>query len=92
MNMAVVPIFPTLVGSGRTCGLLCAGTVATAPGWLLWETATPTTVATAGTTVAVATAVVSVAAVVECVLLLCRGVYVGWWLLANGHAELLDVC
>ena len=92
MSMAVVPIFPTLVGSGRTCGLLCAGTVATEPGWLLWETTTTTTVATAGTAVAVATAVASVAAIVECVLLLCRGVDVGRGLLADGHAELLDVC
>ena len=92
MSMVVVPIFPTLVGSGRTRGLLRTGTVTTKPGWLLWKTTTTTTVATAGTAVAVATAVASVAAIVECVLLLCRGVDVGWGLLADSHAELLDVC
>jgi hypothetical protein len=58
----------------------------------LWETTTTTTVATTGNTVAVATAVASVAAIVECVLLLCRGVDVGLGLLTNSHAELLDVC
>ena len=41
MSAAVVPILPTLVGSGRVRGLLCAGTVATKPGWLLWETPPP---------------------------------------------------
>ena len=84
MSEAVVPIFPS--------GLLRAGTVTTKPGWLLWETTTTTTVATTGNTVAVATAVASVAAIVECVLLLCRGVDVGRGLLTNSHAELLDVC
>jgi hypothetical protein len=77
MSMAVVPIFPMLVGSGRTHGLLRAGTITTKPGCLLWETNTTTTVATVGTAVAVATAVASVAAIVECVLLLYRGVDVG---------------
>jgi hypothetical protein len=72
--------------------MLCTGTVATEPGWLLWETTTTTTVATAGTIVAMATAVASVAAIVECVLLLCRGIDVGRGLLADRHAELLDVC
>ncbi len=90
MSVAVVSILPTLVRSGRVRGLLCAGTVATKPGWLLWETTT--TVATTGTTVVVASAVASVAAIVECVLLLCRGIDVGWGLLADSHAELLDVC
>ena len=86
MSMAVVPIFPTLVGSGRTHGLLRAGTVATKPGWLLWETTTTTTVVTTGTAVAVAAAVASVVLIVESVLLLCRGVDVGQGLLANSHA------
>jgi hypothetical protein len=73
--------------------LLCTGTVATEPGWLLWETTTTTTtIATPATTVSVATAVASVAVIVECVLLLCRDVDVGRGLLADGHAELLDVC
>ena len=58
----------------------------------MWETTTTTTVVTAGTAVALAAAVASVAAIVECVLLLCRGVDVGWGLLADGHAEFLDVC
>ena len=91
MSMEVVPIFPTLVGSGGACGLLGTGTVTTIPGWLLWETNT-TTIATAGTAVAVAASISSVASIVECVLLLCRGVDVGQGLLADSHAKLLDVC
>ena len=70
--------------------LLCTGTVATKLGWLLWETTT--TVATAGTVIAVVSAIASVTAIVEHVLLLCRGVDVGRGLLADSHAELLDVC
>ena len=89
MSMAVVPILPMLVGSGRAHGVLCTGTVATKPGLLLWETTT--TVATTGTTVVVASAIASVTAIVESVLLLCRGIDVGRWLLADSHAELLDV-
>jgi hypothetical protein len=76
MSPAVVPIFPMLVGSGRACGLLCAGTVAAKPGWLLWET--PNTVATSGTAVVVASAIATVTAIVERVLLLSRGIDVGW--------------
>ena len=90
MSAAVVPIFPPLLWSGRVCGLLCAGTVATKPGWLLWET--PTTVYTTGTAVVVASTIVSVIAIVERVLLLCRGIDVGQGLLADSHAELLNVC
>ena len=70
MSMAVVPIFPMLVRSGRMRGLLRAGTVAAKPGGLLWETTTTTTVVTACTTVALGAAVASVAAIVECGLLL----------------------
>jgi len=70
MSMTVVPIFPTLVRSGRTRGLLRAGTIAAKPGGSLWETTTTTTVVTAGTAVALAAAAASVAAIVECGLLL----------------------
>ena len=50
----------------------------------------PTTVATT-TTVVVASAIVSVTAIVESVLLLWRGIDVGCGLLADSHADLLDV-
>ena len=53
---------------------------------------TPTTVATTTAVVVVASAIASVTAIVEHVLLLCRGIDVGWGLLADSHAELLDVC
>jgi len=89
MSAVIVLIFPMLIWSGRARGLLCAGTVATKPGWLLWET--PTTVATTSTAVVVASAIASIIAIVERVLLLCRGIDVGWGLLADRHAELLDV-
>ena len=89
MGTAVVPILPTLVGSGRARGLLRTSNAAAKPGWLLWEATS--TVATAGTTVAMATAIASVTAIVERALLLWRGVDVAWGLLANSHAELLDV-
>ena len=69
MSMAVVPIFPTLVRSGRTRGLLRVSTIAAKPGGLLWEITSTTTVATTGSAVAVAAAVASVAAIVECGLL-----------------------
>ena len=83
MSMTVVPILSTLAGSGRARGG-CAPA-----GWLLWETTTA--VATAGDTIAVASAIASVETIVRRLLLLCRGVYVGWGLLVNSHAELLDV-
>jgi hypothetical protein len=89
MGVAVVPIFPTLVGSGRKTWLLCAGSVAAKPGWLLWEVVTVN--ATALTSV-MPTAIASATAIVEHVLLLCWNVDGGWGLLANSHAELLDVC
>ncbi len=89
MGVAVVPIFPMLVGSERKTWLLRAGSVATKPGWLLWEAATA--VAAAVTSV-VPTAIASATAIVGHVLLLCGGVAGGWGLLANSHAELLDVC
>ena len=89
MSMAVVPILPMLVESGRVGGLLSAGTVATKTGWLL---ETCTTIATTTTAVVVASAVESITAIIENVLLLCRGIDVGRGLLADSHAELLDVC
>jgi hypothetical protein len=58
MSMAVVPILPMLVGSGRALGLLRTSTAATKPGWFLWEATT--TVATAGITVYMASAIASV--------------------------------
>ncbi len=88
MVVAVVPIFPTLVGSGRKTLLLRAGSIAAKPGWLVWEAATA--VAAAGTIV-VPTPIASAMAIVRHVLLLCGGVDGGWGLLADSHAELLDV-
>ena len=71
-------------------GLLCAHPAdETIPGWLL----------VAATMSAAASASASSSAVVGCALMLREGVAVAWglidvaWgLLANGHAELLDVC
>ena len=68
--------------------MLSAGTVATKLGWLL---EIPTAVATTTTAVVVASAIVSVMAIVKSVLLLCRGIDLGWGLLADSHAELVDV-
>ncbi len=89
MGVAVVPILPMLVGSGRKTWLLRAGSVAAKPGWLLWEAATA--VAAAVTSVMPA-AIASATAIVGHVLLMCGGVDGGWGLLADSHAELLDVC
>jgi hypothetical protein len=84
MGAAVIPILSTLVGRGRVCRLLHAGTVATKPGWLLWEASC--TICTARATIApVATAIVVL-------LLLWRGVDGGRGLLVDSHVELLDVC
>ncbi len=85
MRRAVVPILPTLVGIRRTSGLLCTSSAAAKPGWLLWEIATA--VAASGTT-----AVASAETIDGHVLLLSGGVDVGWGLLADIHAKLLDVC
>ncbi len=84
MRQAVVPILPALVGIRRTSGLLCASSVAAKPGWLLWEIATVVTAS--GTT-----AIASAKTIVGRVLLLSGGIDVGWGLLANIHAKLLDV-
>ncbi len=89
MGVAVFLIFPTVVGSGRKTLLLRAGSVAAQPGLLLWEAATA--VAAARTSI-MPTSTVSAAAIVGHVLLLCGGVDGGWGLLANSHAEFLDVC
>jgi hypothetical protein len=88
MGVAVVPIFPMLVGSGRKTWLLHAGSVAAKPGLLLWEVATA--IAAAVTSV-VSIAIASATVIVGHVLLLCGGIDGGWGLLANSHAELLDV-
>jgi hypothetical protein len=88
MGVTVVPIFPMLVGSGRKTWLLRAGSVATKPGWLLWEA---TTAVAAAVTSVMPTAIASAMAIVGHVLLLCGGLDGGWGLLADNHAELLDV-
>ncbi len=66
-------------------GLLCASSAATKPGWLLWKIATA--IAASRTTT-----IASAEMLVGHVLLLSGGVDVGWGLLANIHAKLLDVC
>jgi hypothetical protein len=79
--MTIVPIFPTLVGSGRTKGLLLAAAwITETHGWLLWDTRA-----------AVLTATVVFVAVVERALLLSGDVDAAWGLLADGHAELINV-
>ncbi len=85
MHQAVVPILPMLVGIRRTSGLLCTSSAAAKPGWLLWEIATA--IAASGTT-----AVASAKTIVGRVLLLSGGIDIGWGLLADIHAKLLDVC
>ncbi len=60
--------------------LLAAARTAKTHGWLLWETRA-----------VVLTATIAFFAVVEPVLLLSGGVDAAWGLLANGHAELLNV-
>ena len=88
LQEVVVPIFVALEGGGRMLGLVCARSAETIPGWLL--------VAVAVTAATSASA--SSSAVVDQALMLHGGVAVAWglvdvaWgLLANGHAELLDV-
>ncbi len=71
MGVAVVPIFPMLIGRGRKTWLLCAGSVAAKPGWLLWEAATA--VAAAITSI-MPTTIASAMAIVGHVLLLCGGI------------------
>ncbi len=90
MDTAVVSILPMFVGSGRTIGLLRACPAAVKPGWLLRESATA--VAATGTITALPTTIASAAAIVGRVLLMWWSVDAGWGLLANSHAELLDVC
>ncbi len=79
--LTVVPILPTFVGSGRTkCLLLAAARTAKTHDWLLWET-----------TAIVLTATVVFVVIVERALLLSGGIAAAWGLLANSHAELVDV-
>ncbi len=66
-------------------GLLCDSSTAAKTGWLLWEVATA--IAASGTP-----AIASAERIVGRVLLLSVGVDVGWGLLADIHAKLLDVC
>jgi hypothetical protein len=84
MCVAVVLILPTFVGSWRTQGLRCSSPAKTIPGWLL--------VAAAGTAATLTSAIASAYAVVGHALVLCGGIDVAWGLLANGYAELLDIC
>jgi hypothetical protein len=82
MGVTVILILPTLVGSGRTKGLLLASArITKTHGRLLWDT-----------TAAVLTATIVFVAVVERALLLSRGVDAAWGLLADGNSELLNVC
>jgi hypothetical protein len=82
MDVAVVPILPTLVGHGRTkCLLLTTTHTAKNHGWLLWKTSA-----------AGLTATIAFVAIVECALLLNGGIDAAWVLLADGNAELLNVC
>ena len=85
VGATVVPILPTLVGRGWACRKLRAGTVAAKPGWLLWKASRAVCTTRATVAPVVATAIVVL-------LLLWRGVDVGWGLLVDSHAELLDVC
>jgi hypothetical protein len=75
MHVAVVPILPTLAGSGSTWW--------TISGWLL--------VASVGPAAALTSAIASASAVVGQALVLRRGVDVAWGLLADSHAELLYI-
>jgi hypothetical protein len=83
--VTVLPILPTLVKSVKTEGLLLAAArITKTHGWLLWDTAAAVLTATIVFVVSVA--------IVEPVLLLNRGVDATWGLLADGHAELLNIC
>ena len=81
VRRTVVPIFVMLEGSGCTWGLLCARPAKTIPGWLLVASAVSAATSTSA----------SSSACVRRAWVLRGGVYVAWGLLANGHAELLDV-
>ncbi len=82
VGVAVVTILPMLVGSGRTKRFLLTATcTAKSHGWFLWKPST-----------AALTATVAFVAIVERVLLLRGAIDAAWGLLADGHAELLNVC
>jgi hypothetical protein len=82
VGVAVVSILPMLVGSWRTkCLLLTATRISKTHGWLLQKTSA-----------AALTTTVAFVAIVERALLLSRSVDTAWGLLANGHAELSNVC
>ncbi len=81
VGVAVVPILPMPVGSGRTeCLLLTATRTAESHCWLLQKTLA-----------AALTATVAFVAIIEHALLLSRGVDATWGLLADGHVGLLNV-
>ncbi len=90
MSVAVVKILPTLVGSRWTSGWVCAYAADAKYGWLLREptaaVATAETTATMNSIIAYATGIGGYA------LLLSGGIDVGWRLLGNGQAELLNAC
>ncbi len=82
MGVTVVPILPMFGGSGRTKCLLVVDTHTTKThGWLLWET-----------TAVALTAPSAFVVIGERALLLSGGIDAPWGLLANSHAELLNLC
>ncbi len=84
----VVPIFVPLERSGRTL-VLCACSAETIPGWLLVAAA----VSTSASASASSSGVVGRALVLRGGIVVAWGlVYRAWGLLADRHAELLDVC
>ncbi len=82
MGVTVVLILATLVGSGRTYGLLLAtARITKTHSWLLRDT-----------TAAVLASIVLCVMVVVRALLLSEDVDTVWGLLADGHSELVNVC
>ena len=81
MGVTVVSILMLLEGSELMWGLRCVRPAETIPGWLLVVSAI----------IAAASTSASSSVVVGHVLVLREGIDVAWGLLADGHAELLDV-
>ncbi len=82
MGVAVVPILPILVESGRMKRILPTATRTTkSHGWLLWKPLA-----------AALTATVAFVEIVQGALLLSKGIDAAWGMLANSYAELLNVC
>ncbi len=81
VGVTVIPILPTFIGIGRTNYLLLtAARTAKTHGWLLWET-----------TAVALTATIAFVVIGEHALLLSGGIAAAWGLMADSHAELLDV-